>query len=242
MKILVTAGATQTPIDKVRAITNIFKGRTGSAIARYIYSHSGVHSGAGVTLLTSNSLERELSQGYRVIKYRTYDELYARMEEEIRTGGYDAVIHSAAVSDYKVEGCYTCAQKETGDGYIEVALMEEDASGKVSGSHEELFLRLVPTEKIIDKIRAEWGFTGILVKFKLQVGISDDELLRIAAKSMADSQADMIVANCLEWCDRSAYILAKGEATVVVPRDLLPTDLVRRVYDLYVEKNRKVRV
>ena len=34
----------------------------------------------------------------------------------------------------------------------------------------------MPTEKIVDKIKGDWGFKGQLVKFKLQVGISDDEL------------------------------------------------------------------
>jgi phosphopantothenate-cysteine ligase/phosphopantothenoylcysteine decarboxylase/phosphopantothenate--cysteine ligase len=33
MNILVTAGNTQTPIDKVRCLTNIFSGETGARIA-----------------------------------------------------------------------------------------------------------------------------------------------------------------------------------------------------------------
>ena len=32
MKILVTAGNTQTPIDQVRCITNVFSGRTGARL------------------------------------------------------------------------------------------------------------------------------------------------------------------------------------------------------------------
>ena len=50
MKVLVTAGATMSPIDKVRAITNIFKGRTGTAIAKY-FAKSRRHD---VTLITSS--------------------------------------------------------------------------------------------------------------------------------------------------------------------------------------------
>jgi phosphopantothenate---cysteine ligase (CTP) len=33
MNLLVTAGNTQTPIDRVRCITNIFTGRTGAQVA-----------------------------------------------------------------------------------------------------------------------------------------------------------------------------------------------------------------
>ena len=45
----VTAGSTMVPIDKVRAITNIFNGRTGTNIALYF-----ARQGWNVTLVTSN--------------------------------------------------------------------------------------------------------------------------------------------------------------------------------------------
>ena len=47
--VLVTAGSTMVPIDKVRAITNIFNGRTGTNIALYF-----AQQGWNVTLVTSN--------------------------------------------------------------------------------------------------------------------------------------------------------------------------------------------
>ena len=49
MKILVTAGNTQTPIDRVRCITNIFSGKTGAQIALEAHRH-----GHSVVLLTSH--------------------------------------------------------------------------------------------------------------------------------------------------------------------------------------------
>ena len=48
-RVLITAGATTVPIDKVRAITNIFKGRTGTEIAEFFSK-----KGCQVILLTSN--------------------------------------------------------------------------------------------------------------------------------------------------------------------------------------------
>ena len=47
LNVLVTAGNTQTPLDRVRAITNIFSGRTGTRIA--LEAHRRGHR---VTLLT----------------------------------------------------------------------------------------------------------------------------------------------------------------------------------------------
>lgn len=211
-KILVTAGATITMIDEVRGVTNIFQGRTGGNIANYF-----AKVGCRVTLITSRKSQRQ-KENLRIVRYRTYDELYQRMEEEITQGNYDIIIHSAAVSDYFVAGTYY--KDENG------MLVQIDSSKKISSSHPSLFLELVPTAKIIDQIRTPWGFDGKLVKFKLQVGISDDELLKIARKSRTDSQADIIVANCLEWSSKFAYIVDE-EKEIKISRRNLPEKLWR---------------
>ena len=49
MRILVTAGNTQAPVDRVRCLTNIFSGRTGTRIALEARQH-----GHTVGLLTSH--------------------------------------------------------------------------------------------------------------------------------------------------------------------------------------------
>lgn len=200
MKVLITAGSTNVMIDKVRCISNIFKGRTGSEIARNFF-----YSAHDVTLITSNPNHHLITnvKGLNVLSYKTYDELYSLMEQEITTANYDVVIHSAAVSDYKVEGTYTI--NDFGNG-LELTKMNPIA--KIPSTETNLYLKLVQTEKIVDKIRDPWGFNGILVKFKLQVGMTNEELINIAHKSRKASKADFIVANCLEWSKDRAYILS----------------------------------
>lgn len=210
-KVLITAGATITMIDDVRGVTNIFQGRTGGNIANYF-----VKVGCRVTLITSRKSQRQ-KENLRIVRYRTYDELYQRMEEEITQGDYDIIIHSA-VSDYFVAGTYYKDGKEM--------LIPIDSSKKISSNHPALFLKLVPTAKIIDQIRTPWRFNGKLVKFKLQVGISDEELLKIARKSRTDSQANIIVANCLEWSSKFAYIV-DDEKEIKISRRSLPEKLWR---------------
>ena len=241
MKILVTAGSTQVPIDKVRAITNIFHGRTGTEIARYFFDATTKKEGEDpefcheVTLITSSPnlfLGAEgldevegapgtyrciLGRKVRVLKFKTFDDLAALMEKEIRTGGYDVVIHSAAVSDYEVAGVFERGADER--------LAEVDSSAKISSKYPELFLRMVPTFKIVDKIRREWGFKGKLVKFKLEVGKTDEELIEIAKRSCAASDTDLIVANCLEWARERAYIIDRNCRVENVTRDLLAEKL-----------------
>jgi len=215
-KVLVTAGSTKVPIDQVRAITNIFKGATGTYIAKHFSK-----IGADVTLITSNpALAKGLENNVRVIKYSTFNELAALMEFEIKNGGYDVIVHSSAVSDYKCEGVY---QLDEG------IFSSLDNKQKVSSKHEEIYLKLVPTEKLIDKIRGEWNFNGVLIKFKLEVGPTDKELIAIAKASREFSRADLIVANCLEWSHLYAYVIDAEANVEKVSRRSLPKALVEAI-------------
>jgi phosphopantothenate-cysteine ligase/phosphopantothenoylcysteine decarboxylase/phosphopantothenate--cysteine ligase len=109
MKMLVTAGNTQTMIDRVRCITNVFSGRTSAQIAVEAFER-----GHTVTLLTSHpevlDTVRALRPGrgpdWHVHRYRTFEELESLMAASITGGGYDVVVHAAAVSDYEVAGIY----------------------------------------------------------------------------------------------------------------------------------------
>jgi len=213
MKVLITAGSTNVMIDQVRCISNIFKGRTGSELARYFFYN--VPGSWSIDLITSNHKyfgSDDIVRGINILPYKTYDELYSLMEKQITSNDYDIIIHSAAVSDYKVEGTYYYdydSKDEKGFACLP-GMSKVDSSKKISSSSKELYLKLVPTEKIIDKIRNPWGFKGKLIKFKLQVGITDQELIDIAYKSMLASKADFIVANCLEWSQERAFILNTG--------------------------------
>jgi phosphopantothenate-cysteine ligase/phosphopantothenoylcysteine decarboxylase/phosphopantothenate--cysteine ligase len=216
MKILVTAGNTQSPVDRVRCITNIFTGKTGARIAAAAFDR-----GHAVTLFTSHSevleaiptIRPRQGPGWTVKTYRTYDELAALMSTAIPGGAFDTIVHAAAVNDYEVAGIFTADR-------IDVS------AGKIKGSHPEIWLKLVPTPKLVDRIRTDWGFRGTLVKFKLEVGVSDEELLKIAEVSRIHSGADLMVANTLDGYDW-AFVGAKDY--VRVSREDLPAELLERI-------------
>jgi len=154
--------------------------------------------------------------------YRTYDDLLELMESYyLHLQPPDIIIHSAAVSDYSVE--QTFYMKD------DVLVPVSGSDKKISSEHKELYLKLVPTEKIVDLIRPAWGFTGQLVKFKLQVGISDEELIEIARRSREHSDADIVVANCLEWSRDRAYIIGRDNEPQNVTRSELPEKLYERL-------------
>jgi phosphopantothenoylcysteine synthetase/decarboxylase len=216
MNILVTAGNTQMPIDRVRCITNIFTGRTGARIA--LHAHGRGHD---VTLLTSHPHVVDELRGkapptehWRVRPYRTFDDLERLLAEAVRGGSFDAVVHSAAVSDYRPAGIYRPADNtrfrpegarwETAD--TAAPALVDQAAGKVKSEAPELWLRLVRAPKLIDCIRRDWGFAGVLVKFKLEADVSDERLLEIAEQSRRHSDADVMVANTLEGAAAWAYL------------------------------------
>jgi len=212
MRILITAGNTQTPIDRVRCITNIFTGKTGAAIALEAYRR-----GHAVTLATSHPevLESPPSDANRWVcnSYRTFDELESLMAKHISHGGMEGVVHCAAVSDYHAAGVFSSAPGTVFDAdtgtWSAVAgtptLFDRNA-GKVKSDCPELWLRLVRAPKLVDKIRSEWHFAGVLVKFKLEVGVTEADLQAIAERSRRQSDADLMVANTLEGAAEWALI------------------------------------
>jgi phosphopantothenoylcysteine synthetase/decarboxylase len=244
MKILVTAGNTQALIDKVRCLTNIFTGRTGASIALHAQQ-----CGHEVMLLTSHPeavLELHgapLDERWSLFSYRTFEELQSLMKSKILNGEFDAVIHSAAVSDYLAAGIYAPApgthfQSDSGhwDAVEPPAAMIDRRAGKVKSDEPELWLRLVRAPKLVDFIRSEWTFHGLLVKFKLEVGLSDAELLEVAERSRTQSAADCMVANTLEGAAIYAYLGPRDGAYQRVSRRELAARLVEHLERLHEER------
>ena len=96
MKILVTAGGTEEPVDGVRRLTNSSTGATGGALARHF-----AEGGAEVLLLHA---ERAPLSGIPVERetFVTFADLEAALRRILSEDRWDAVVHAAAVSDYSV--------------------------------------------------------------------------------------------------------------------------------------------
>ena len=232
MKILVTAGNTQVLIDRVRCLTNVFTGRTGAAIAR-----AACERGHHVTLLTSHpeAMNEPIDPSWRergvLSQYRTFDDLQSMMASLIPAGCFDAIIHAAAVGDYLAAGAYAVKPGtrlvgntwQCSDGAP--ALVDRSAA-KIKSDEPELWLHLVRAPKLVDRIRGEWGFGGKLVKFKLEVGVSDEQLLDIAEKSRRHSRADWMVANTLDGAGDWAFLGPFKDGYHKISRAELPAKLL----------------
>src|SRR5262249_62096599 len=133
-------------------------------------------------------------------------------------------IHCAAVSDYQSAGIYAPAphtkfdSEATWHSSSGAPELLDRSAAKVKSTEPELWLRLIRTPKLIDRVRRDWGFRGILVKFKLEVGLSEVELHKVAEASRQCSLADWMVANTLEGATEWALIgSAQGYRKVARP-------------------------
>ena len=168
MKILVTAGSTWIKIDQIRILTNRFTGKTGLFVAEGLRK-----KGHSITLLINNYCLGKI-KGLNVVAFRYFDDLERKLIELIKYNDYDAIVHMAAVSDYKVKKIH---------------------KGKIPSGKRSLSLQLVPTEKLVKKIRLQ-AKDLLIIQFKLEPrrrGIIDDAYL-----SLKENNSDFVVANALE--------------------------------------------
>jgi hypothetical protein len=77
------------------------------------------------------------------------------------------------------------------------------------------------------------GFRGLLVKFKLEVGIREEQLLAIAEASRTHSEADLMVANTLEGASEWALLGPFGGQYQHVPRPELAERLLTMLEKLH---------
>ena len=108
-------------------------------------------------------------------------------------------------------------------------IVKDVHAGKVKSAHREVAILGEQTEKLVDLFRTEWKHSGLLVKFKLEVGVSKDDLIRIGQSSRRSSGADYLVANTLGMVSgeqAGAYLLSDA-GDEWVPRNDLPARLKR---------------
>jgi phosphopantothenoylcysteine decarboxylase/phosphopantothenate--cysteine ligase len=200
MKILITAGPTWIKIDEVRILTSIFTGGSGIFLAQEFKKR-----GHRVTLIVNAHCLVKVS-GLRVVAFRYFDEFKKAVIAELRRGDYDAVIHSAAVSDYR---------------------LEKPFRGKISSGKAAVSLRLIPTQKLISMMRVVAQKT-ILVQFKLELKRSG--LIEKAYRSLIKNGSDFVVANALEDLQRGyrAFLIDKNKNIVSLDsKKALFTNLLR---------------
>lgn len=214
-KILITGGPTNEYIDEVMKITNMSTGTLSVTLGEYLLNH-----GDEVCLILNHRVNVDnlimMPSAREKLKFHwieTTDEMLKALERESRHT-YDAVIHAAAVGDYKADfsflmedlakELYDACKKVRGFQSVEEILeiitnpkCKLDDSSKISSYQSNLTVKLGLTPKIIAHLR-EWYPNAKLIGCKLLDNVSKDELFGIATKLCKKNNMDYILANDLE--------------------------------------------
>jgi len=170
VRILVTAGGTREPIDRVRAITNTSTGATGAALAAALTA-----LGHSVELLRSaHSLAPSPSLASQT--FTTTASLEAALRERLGTGDIDAVLMAAAVADFRPA---------------------EPLLGKIDSEAAALTLRLVRVPKLLPQLHAMSPRPLRVIGFKLTVGASDAEQRDAVTAQFRAARVNAVVHNDL---------------------------------------------
>ncbi|MDP2922452.1 MAG: phosphopantothenoylcysteine decarboxylase [Candidatus Omnitrophota bacterium] len=186
MKILITAGPTWIKIDEVRILTSIFTGATGLYLAEEFRKKGDL-----VTILLNQHCLNKNIKGMRIISFRYFEEFREKITTELKKNCYDAIIHSAAVSDYRLERVFPARGAALANGQGSAF----GGKGKIPSGKKELILKLTPAEKIIKLIR-KLAKNTLLIQFKLE--IKRKGLIEEAHASLKENKSDFVVANALE--------------------------------------------
>ena len=163
IRIMVTAGPTKEKFDPVRFITNNSTGKMGFAIAE-----KAAARGAEV-LLISGPTNVKKPVGMKLIAVESALDMRNAVMENLEA--VDAVIKSAAVSDYRPE---------------------EVKANKIKKAGDTLTLNLVKNPDIIAEVGARKG-NRVIIGFAMET----EDLVQHAKEKLEKKNLDMIVANDL---------------------------------------------
>ena len=181
MHCIVTAGPTFEPLDEVRRLTNFSTGRLGTELANFLTAQ-----GHEVTLLIGESATYPGERRAKKIRvFSTTSDLRNQLRA-MAGRQVGAVFHAAAVSDFSFGKLFQRDARGT--------LRPVRSSKKISTRSGNLMVELVPTPKIIAKLRG-WFPQAILCGWKFEANGGRTDALRAAERQMADCGTDFCVAN-----------------------------------------------
>lgn len=170
---LITAGATEEPIDDVRFISNFSSGRTPK-----MFAHACVERGVDeVTVLAGRRCARQHDwrDDVEVVPFQTTADLRDTLETYLhKRGAPDLLMMGAAVSDYRPV---------------------ERTDGKLDSEVETRTIELERTDKILADLREACGVETFLVGFKLTVGDDLETRRRKGFEQVKDNRLDLTIVN-----------------------------------------------
>lgn len=201
-KVLITAGRTEEAIDPVRYISNRSSGKTAAALALAFQQ-----AGFAVTVV-QGPMEATLPAGVDSVLVRSALEMHREVLS--RAGGYDVLVHAAAVADYRPKIV---------------------SAEKIKDSRSHLVIELDPNPNILQDSVVAKHVGQVIVGFALETADAKHHALEKWQKS----GADLLVLNTPVALgsgfgfDNVSYALISKENTASEPQMGSKESLAREV-------------
>lgn len=208
-KIIITCGPASVPIDRVRRITNHSTGTLGIHL-------SNVLSEAGFQVICCMGRSRTCLDpltASRVEWFETNDDLFALLKTLSAEGEYSAVLHVAALSDFKLSEIKSASGKTF-------------AEGKIPSEEKELHLTLVPAKKVLPELRGLFP-NAFIVGWKYELDGSQEEAQAAARAQLEGYGTDATILNGDAYGDGFLWLSRNGEVTHLVDSAALGRALIK---------------
>jgi len=178
------------------------------AVVREVERLLGPADLAGKRIVITSGSNAETIDPIRILTNRASGKTGVALALEARRRGADVTIVHRFIQDIPVRQVYAESAREMLDAVLAevgkgcdalisaaaVADYTLDPQAEKIKSGQELVLRLMPTQKIIKTVREAYPHLKI-VGFKAETGVTDEELVVRAKKSMQGAGLDLVVAN-----------------------------------------------
>jgi len=178
------------------------------AVVREVERLLGPADLAGKRIVITSGSNAETIDPIRILTNRASGKTGVALALEARRRGADVTIVHRFIQDIPVRQVYAESAREMLDAVLAevgkgcdalisaaaVADYTLDPQAEKIKSGQELVLRLMPTQKIIKTVREAYPHLKI-VGFKAETGVTDEELVVRAKKSMLGAGLDLVVAN-----------------------------------------------
>jgi len=222
MKVLITAGGTSEKIDSVRSISNMSTGRLGSLIADSFAILPDIKE---IYYVCNKAAILPQSGKVKKIYVDSVASLEKMITDILNGFNIDIIIHSMAVSDYRV-GAVTSASnlaslivaqqralekisEQTAESIVTKLLNNSepvmDGNGKISSDVDNMLLLMERTPKVISMFQ-KISPKSILVGFKLLDTVPHETLIDKAYHLLQANKCGLVLANDLSEIDVDGHI------------------------------------
>jgi phosphopantothenoylcysteine decarboxylase/phosphopantothenate--cysteine ligase len=194
--LLLTAGGTREYIDGVRYIGNLSTGSTGAYICDFFTSR-----GYEVTWMGANNAIQPKLNCTKVF-FDTFDELSDKLQSQLKTTHFDAIIHAAAISDFKVDSILLNGQEFKSNRLVKLP------------TSDTLCINLNKNPKLINHLK-DWSINKKiqLIAFKLTNTTDVKERISAVTKLLNKNHINFVAHNDLTEITSDTHIFTLFQST-----------------------------